>query len=260
MIGLSKQSVSAILARFGEQRPFLQEGGRTNRGAPGAMATLLAGLRQIKFDEAPESERLHAIDILQPLLVDKVREYHARERLKVSFDPTRSTWYLISELLVAAREDGKDGQVAQYLIGAKLELPFPPTPNDNLTYTTAHDQLGRAGDFLVGDTAFHVTVTPTQGHYERCERNLREGRRAFLLVPNDRLAGTRQNVDVASLAGRVAVESIESFVSQNLEELAQFSGESRKSQILLLLETYNRRVDAVDNDKSVLIEIPENLR
>lgn len=25
---------------------------------------------------------------------------------------------------------------------------------------------GRYGDFLIGDTAFHVTVAPLQGHYD----------------------------------------------------------------------------------------------
>jgi hypothetical protein len=57
----------------------------------------------------------------------------------------------------------------------------------------------------------------------------------------------------------VSIESIESFVSQNLEELAAFLGDMRKAEIRLLLETYNRRVDAVENDKAMLIEIPQNL-
>jgi hypothetical protein len=73
------------------------------------------------------------------------------------------------------------------------------------------------------------------------------------------LVGTRENATTEPLAGRVSIESIESFVSQNLEELAAFLGDMRKAEIRLLLETYNRRVDAVENDKAMLIEIPQNL-
>jgi len=149
--------------------------------------------------------------------------------------------------------------VAQYLVGAKLECRFPDATVDNLSYSTADQQLGRSGDFLVGDTAFHVTVSPNPGHLERCQTNLRQGHRAFLLVPYSRLEGTRQNVSGTSLNERVSVEAIESFVSQNLEELAHFSSNERREHLRLLLETYNRRVDAVENDKSILVEIPENL-
>ncbi|MBD3402012.1 DUF4928 domain-containing protein, partial [candidate division GN15 bacterium] len=48
-------------------------------------------------------------------------------------------------------------------------------------------------------------------------------------------------------------------VSQNIEELSQFSDQFRHQRLRALLETYNQRVDAVEVDKSLLIEIPRNL-
>jgi hypothetical protein len=58
---------------------------------------------------------------------------------------------------------------------------------------------------------------------------------------------------------RVAVESIESFVGQNVEEMAAFSQAVLSAKFYQLLVTYNERVDAIEVDKSVMIEIPPNL-
>jgi len=57
----------------------------------------------------------------------------------------------------------------------------------------------------------------------------------------------------------VAVESIESFIGQNIDELAGFSNATLRDQLRTLFETYNQRVDVAENDKSHLIRIPANL-
>jgi hypothetical protein len=118
--------------------------------------------------------------------------------------------------------------------------------------------LNRPGDFLVGNTAFHVTVSPMPSVYERCKRNTSDGLRAYLLVPDNLLQGSRQNAELAC-AGKISVESIESFVGQNIEELSTFSSESLPKQLFELLRIYNERVDAVELDKSMLIELPPQL-
>lgn len=61
------------------------------------------------------------------------------------------------------------------------------------------------------------------------------------------------------MPGLVAVESIESFVGQNVEELSVFTKNGLVDGIGRLLQTYNRRVQEVEADKSMLIEIPRNL-
>lgn len=55
------------------------------------------------------------------------------------------------------------------------------------------------------------------------------------------------------------MESIETFVSQNLDELSVFKKDELMSGLRRLLETYNERVDAVETDKSLMIDIPKNL-
>lgn len=55
------------------------------------------------------------------------------------------------------------------------------------------------------------------------------------------------------------MNGIEAFISQNIDELSKFSDELLPSQLLRLLEIYNRRVEAVESDRSMLIEIPTAL-
>jgi hypothetical protein len=179
-------------------------------------------------------------------------------KISIKINPELSTWCNISNILSVARETGKEGPLAQYLVGAKLELRFPDIKIGNESYSTADDQLGRPGDFYIGDTAFHVTVAPMPALYEKCQQNLNDGMRVYLLVPDRTLNGARQNADLI-LPGRVAVESIESFVSQNIEELLDFSKKKLTAGLRGLLETYNKRVEACEIDKSMLIEMPKNI-
>lgn len=256
--GASGAAVIRILAKFGEARPFLKEGGRTNRGGPGDIGKMLEALRSLKLGVVPAAERTQILEDLQRFLVDRVREFHSRQRLKVLYDPSKSTWHSIRDLLLQARETGKEGPVAQYLVGAKLQLRFPSVEIGNESYSTADDQLGRRGDFTVGDTVFHITVSPMPALYEKCKHNIEEGLRVYLLVPDRSLVGARQNAE-ATAPGQIAVESIESFVGQNIEELSIFAKNRLIDGFRRLLETYNARVAAVEIDKSMLIEIPTSL-
>lgn len=256
--GAGGGAVKRILAEFGEIRPFLKEGGRTNRGGPRDIGKMLDALRSIQLDQLSIHERNQILTDLQEFLVAKVREFHNRQRLRVTFDPAKSTWQSIHDLLVLARESGKEGPVAQYLVGAKLQLRFPTVPISNESYSTADDQSGRQGDFQIGDTIFHITVAPMTSVYEKCKRNLEEGLRVYLLVPNKSMIGARQIAE--SIApGRIAIEAIESFVGHNIEELSSFSQHELIDNFRDLLETYNQRVDMTETDKSMLIEIPQFL-
>lgn len=256
--GVSGTAVARILSTFGETRPFLKEGGRTNRGGPGDIGKLLEVLKSVGLDRFPVNERKEIARELQSFLVAKVREFHNRERLKIVYDASKSTWQAMHDLLAMARETGKEGPVAQYLVGAKLELRFPDVEIRNESYSTADDQSGRPGDFQIGDTAFHITVAPMHALYEKCRRNIDRGFRVYLLVPDRCLIGARQNIET-TMQGQVAVESIESFVGQNIEELSAFSKNKLVDGFGRLLQTYNRRVNEVEADKSMLIEIPRTL-
>jgi len=254
----SQSAVARILQRHGETRPFLAEGGRTNRGSMGAVESLLDSLRSLPLASLTAVERAEVLDALEGYLVDRVRDYHRRQRLKLTYDPGLTAWQITRDLLDAAKKSGKEGPVAQYLVGAKLELTFPDTPIRNESYSVADDPQERPGDFLIEDTAFHVTVAPMPGVYERCLRNIAEGYRTYLLVPDHSLAGARQNAE-GYAPGKIMVDSIEAFIGRNVEELSRFSKDRLAEGLRRLFDAYNRRVDDVELDKSMLIELPRNL-
>ncbi|MBI5115122.1 DUF4928 family protein [Candidatus Poribacteria bacterium] len=77
-------------------------------------------------------------------------------------------------------------------------------------------------------------------------------------MPERIVAAVRGNAEDKA-PRKIAVESIESFVGPNLEELATFSKTELFHSFKRLLDTYNERVAAVENDKSLLIEMPRNL-
>lgn len=257
--GVSGAAVTKILADFGETRRFVSEGGRTNRGLRGDTEAMLKALQPLGLEKFKKAKRNKVLESCQRFLVDKVCEFHNKQRIKIAFDPSMTTRDLVQQILEKSRECEQSGQVAQYLIGAKLALRFPDLEISNDTYSTADEQLSRAGDFLVNDTAFHVTMTPMDKVYDRCKQNAEQGLRAYLLVPDDHVQSARRRAK-DEVPGRVAVESIESFVGQNVEEMATFSKDELNASIYKLLTTYNDRVDAVEIDKSVMIEIPPNLK
>lgn len=256
--GVGKARTQRILAQFGETRVFVEEGGRTNRGLAGDIATLLEALKQARLEQLSVEERNKILTQLQGFLAQKVSEYFGRERLKFLYNPSYTIWQNIHELLEIARQNGKEGQVAQYLVGAKLALRFPDLIVRNDSYSTSDAPSGSPGDFLINDTAFHVTVSPNQGHWEKCKRNVNLGYSAYLIVPVRISSGTRQYAE-NFLPSHITVHSIEAFVSQNLDELSIFSKDKLVSGFYQFLIKYNQRVDQIESDKSLLIEIPRNL-
>lgn len=206
------------------------------------------------FEMMDETDQIGAIEALLVAL----KKRRAKEPVRFAFDQAKSTWQAISDLLGLARESGKEGMVAQYLVGAILALRFPELTVENLSYSTADNRLGRPGDFYLGSTAFHVTVAPMPAVFEKCQKNIAEGYRVYLLVPDRAVIGARQTAE-GIMSGRIAVESIESFVGNNVEELAQFSKDRLKEGMKRLIDEYNRRVNEVETDKSLLIDVPKNL-
>lgn len=257
--GVSGAAAQAILEAHGETRIFLSEGGRTNRGLAGDIESLLRTMQENGMQDLSIGERNLILGDLQLLLVEKVREYFGLEKLKFFYDPSQTTYGMIETLLRQARMNGKGGQLAEYLVGAKLSLRFPATKIDNKPFSSADQSRGVKGDFWVGDSVFHVTLSPMIGHYEKCRSNISEGLRPYLLVPSGAVDAARQTITNNSY-GNVSVEGIESFISQNIDELAGFSRHELAIKLYELLLVFNERVDAVENDKSILLDIPDNLR
>ena len=254
----TRVNVQRILARFGEERVLLQEGGRTNRGLMRNLTPLLEALSNTGMERLSREEIETAFNNMQSFLADKARDIFNAEKISFDYRQGVTSREVIGTILDSARGRRKGGEVAEYLVGAKLALRFPDYDIRNSAASAADDQTSEQGDFQINDCVFHITVSPNRGHYDKCQRNLADGLRVFLLVPDGILAGARQNADLET-NGRVSVESIESFVSQNIEELSDFAGNRVPRNLRLLVEKYNERVAEVETDLSLQIRIPSAL-
>ena len=236
--------LQSYLRDFEAKRPDLEN-----------LANTLTLVRSL-INDVP-AEESNEILRMQGFIIDKLSDYQPAP-IRFHFDPMKSTWQSVSDLIDAGQRRGCDELLALQLVGAKLQLRFPDMEISNESYSTADVQLGRPGDFYVSDTVFHVTVAPMSGVYEKCKRNLEQGLKVYLLVPDRLMAGTKQNAELQA-AGKISVQSIESFVSQNVDELSQFSNREVRKEFRRLLEVYNKRVDSIETNKSMMIEIPANL-
>ncbi len=251
----TRANVQKILASFGETRVLLQEGGRTNRGLMKNLAPLLDHLSDIGLAHLSPGDRDAELVKMQSFLVERARDKFNAEKLSFEYNRYATSREMIGMILESAGKRNRSGDVAEYLVGAKLALRFPSYDIRNSAASAADKQSDESGDFEINDCVFHVTVSPNSGHYDKCQANLANGFRVFLLVPDKILAGTRQYIEL-HIAGRVSVESIESFVSQNIEELSEFASEKVALNLNLLLETYNERLSRVETDLSLQIRIP----
>lgn len=253
-------AIKSILERFGESRQYAREGGRTTRGTRPAAERLVKALNAISaLSQLSESERQEVMDALQEWLVDRVKEYFDRKKIDVEITLDKSGQQIVAGIIEAATARGVAGAVAQHLVGAKLALRYPHLNIENHSYTTADIQLGRPGDFVVGDTVFHVTVAPMPAVIDKCDANLRNNFRSILLVTESKLQAARQMAEMKGISDRVGLYSIEAFVGQNIEELSEFGRGNLSQGWKTLLEKYNERVIEVETDRSLLIEIPANL-
>lgn len=212
------------------------------------------------YGTLPRRKRLRFLNEMRSFLVRALEGYHTSAPLSFDFDPTKPAQIVIGEILREAQKRNQSGPVAQHLVGAKLAIRFPNIEISNFPYSAPDDQAGRAGDFCVGSTAFHVTVAPKVGHIQRCAQNLKEGLSACLLVSDVKLAAARALLENENLHAQVAAESVESFVGQNLSELSEFAAANFADRLADLLTEYNRRVASVETDEALLIEIPKALR
>ena len=254
----SLPNVQRILAHFGEERVLLKEGGRTNRGLMRNLTPLLKSLADAGLGQLSPHDRDIELTAMQKFLSDRATERFNAAKISFSYRQGMTSRNIVGGILESGQKRGKAGDVAEHLVGAKLALRFPNYDIRNSAVSAADDQTDDHGDFQLNDCVFHVTVSPNSGHYAKCQRNLADGLRVFLLVPDRVLAGTRQNADLET-GGRVSVESIESFVSQNVEELSDFAGGGVSRNLRTLLEVYNRRVAEVETDLSLQIRIPSVL-
>lgn len=259
--GLSGPFVKRVLDRFDEHRSFTSEGGRTSRGTVGLALSLRERLNDSLNEVAlGEGDRARVADAIQALVVERIQDdYFGKQGIDAGLSPDVTVAANVSRILTEAQnhKDVSSGAVAQHLVGAKLELRFPNETIGRNSATAGDQQTRRQGDFQIGQTAFHVTMSPMPKLEDRAKSNIRDGYVPIILVPESKVQFARGLFDVVRLGDRVGVQSIETFVGTNIDEMGCFGIEETRRMLAALVRRYNERIAACEPDLSLRLREPD---
>jgi Domain of unknown function (DUF4928) len=256
VLGLGKGAVQAILKRHGITRVLASEGGRTSRGSLNNMREYVGLLNALKASGKVD------LDVIEAFWIERVHEFFAGKPFKIKLDASRSLRTVVRDVIGQAVERQKTspgvyyaGAVLQHLVGAKLECALGQGVVEHNSFSTADAPSARAGDFLIGDVAIHVTTSPGEAVIEKCRDNLNDGLRPMLVTLQKGLTVGEGLAGNVGLADRVDIFEIEQFVALNLYELGKFGADGRKTAVTDMVERYNEIVEEFETDPSLKIEL-----
>jgi hypothetical protein len=222
--------------------------GRRSCDVGGWGQLLLDLLRDQGFDSASPIEREGMIQATQECFVGIIRGILDADPLTLRIKG-RSAEAVVREALRLAGNKNKAGDVAQYLVGAKLQLRLgrevPVVSANKGDRKSWSDTAARTGDFEIGDATIEVAMgLPDEKHISQVAEALENSDlQVWLLTRHDRVEtwqhelATSEGIDMK----RVVVASVESFVGQNMTEMGGFSSKGTASHLKQLFELYNNR-------------------
>jgi hypothetical protein len=237
-------------------RVLSEEGGRTSRGSIERMTSYVSLLNELK--------EMDALDFpaIESWWIQRVKEFFSSQPIKFRADVSKSLRQIIKELLDAALERQREcvgtmvvGAVLEHLVGAKLAIALPETNITNKSFSAADAPTQAKGDFLVGDTAIHVTVAPAEALARKCQNNLSEGIRPLVITTEAGVGGIRALAENADIADRVDVLEIGQFLTINMYEWIGFKNEDRSLSLEKLVSAYNQIIDECETDPSLKISL-----
>lgn len=209
---------------------------------------LLDAAGESHFQELGREARDRLINAAQERLAEPLRRFLGQEPLVAGLHG-RTAEAVVSDLLLRAAERGKSGDVAQYLVGAKLALRF----GEKFAVHRANqgdrkcrsDPAPRLGDFEIEDAVIEVAVgAPDPKHIDQIGKFL-EGsdKGCWLLTRPDHTPAWKRDLQEALKEDmkRVVVTSVEAFVGQNITEMGEFSAKGKATKLEALFDLYNAR-------------------
>ncbi|WP_376694678.1 DUF4928 family protein [Wenzhouxiangella sp. EGI_FJ10305] len=254
--GLGKNAVQSVLERHGEYRVLASEGGRTSRGSLGKMRAYVAFLNTLEEKIALD------LDIVEDFWIKQVKEFFAGHPFKIKLDSSRGLRTVVHHVIDQAVERQKEsggtyyaGAVLQHMVGAKLDCALGEGNFQHNSFATADAPGGRAGDFVVGDVAIHVTTSPGEAVIGRCNDNLNDGYQPVLVTMDRGLLVAQELAKQRGIDDRIDIFEIEQFVALNLYEIGRFDGDGRRTAVMDLVKRYNEIIEEFETDPSIKIEL-----
>ncbi len=145
-------------------------------------------------------------------------------------------------------------------IGAKLDCALGAGKIKHNGFSTADAPTGRAGDFLIGDSAIHVTTTPGEALLGKCADNLNENLRPIIVTLAKGVPVAEGLAENIGIAERVDILEVEQFIATNIYELGGFAADGQKTATAGVVDRYNELIGEFETDPSLAIEIVNRSR
>ena len=252
--GLGRGAVQSILADHGIDRVLAEEGGRTSRGS------ILKMRAYVDFLNELAQEKLLDFDAIEKWWIGRVREFFNSKPFSLKVDSSKSIRSIVSDLIEAAFDRQREcpgvmvaGAVMQHLVGAKIATALPDVKIKHEGFSVADAPAGRKGDFLIGDTAIHVTTAPTEALIRKCCDNLAQNLRPMVITTQNGMGWGAALAKEANIADRFDILEIEQFVTANIYKWSAFQQTKRSLTVRRLVKTYNRIIDECETDPSLKI-------
>jgi len=252
--GLGRGAVQAILADYGIQRVLAEEGGRTSRGSIKKMQVYVDFLNELV------KEKLLDFSAIEKWWINRIQEFFRAKPFGLKIDPSKSIRSIVADLIEAAFARQREcpgvmvaGAVLQHLVGAKIETALHDVVIEHHGFSVADAPSGRKGDFLIGDTAIHVTTAPNEALIRKCCTNLAQNLRPLVITTQSGVGGAIALAKNADVAERIDVLEIEQFIATNVYEWSAFQQTKRSLNVRQLVESYNRIIDECETDPSLRV-------
>jgi hypothetical protein len=231
--------VDAALARFKVESP-VQEKGRRANNLNAWTPPLFKWLTDSGFPDLTAEQQKEFITAVQAVASARLNTINEDKPLVARYNKGTSV-AVIADLLDQAQAKKRAKDVAEYLVGAKLELRFGygivKAKNVNAP------SLGQLADFRVGNTAIEVTTVGSadKSHLDQVKDILKNtGLQVWLLTRLPDREKWRNVIDAVfgDQAARIVVADIETFVGQNVAEIGKFETEEVKAALARLFARY----------------------
>lgn len=249
----SRNGLKHVLEKYGIPRDFLKEV-TTRQGHQDGQRLLEMMDYGQALSRIGSDERDAILAGLTDTLVRLMQAWFERQNLKIACRDGDSPSAWIRQILAEAR-GRSGGAVEQHLVGAKLESRYPSVDVPALPSHAGDVQTGRAGDFAIGTTTYHVTAAPSKAVIAKCKTNVDAGGHAVLLVPGNELGKAKFYAEDEGLGDRLSIFAIEDFVGANVIEMATGCRTQFVKVLRVIIDAYNRRVEQAETDKSLKIDI-----
>ncbi|MGD0461367.1 MAG: DUF4928 family protein [Tepidisphaeraceae bacterium] len=232
-------SIDAALARFNVESPVQEKGRRANNLNAWA-PPLFEWLKNSGFLSLTPEQRGEFITAIQSVASARLVTINEDKPLIARYNKGTSV-AVIADLLDQAQAKKRAKDVAEYLVGAKLELRFGNGVVNAKNVNTP--SLAQLADFRIGNTAIEVTTVGSadKSHLDQVKNILKNtGLQVWLLTRLTDREKWRNAVDAVfgAQAARIVVADIETFVGQNMAEIGKFETEEVKAVLAKLFMRY----------------------